>query len=286
MNEEKVLTVKQDQSAGLYEDLLHHLQKRGVDIKKLTRSDLSEIDEFHKRRTEVSEELVSKFAFRNLTVLDVGCGIGGTCRMMAEKFNCVVSGIDKNEEFIRTATELSSLVGLEDKTFFVQGDALDMPYRDNFFDVVWTQHVQMNIEDKKKFYSEIYRVLKCNGSFIYYDVFSKGNGDINYPVPWANTTEDNFLDTLPKIQVLLLALGFSKTHTTNQTEPDFEFLRSLLNQKNSTEEPRQELNAIMGASSTEKLLNVLKGIEENIIELQSGVYKKRKKIEGKVYGTF
>lgn len=287
MNEEIVLNVKQDQNAGLYEDILHHLQKRGVDLKKITRSGLSEIDEFHKRRAEVTEELVSKFAFRNLTVLDVGCGIGGTCRMMAEKFNCVVSGIDNNEEFISTAKKLSSLVGLEGKTIFVQGDALDMPYRDNFFDVVWTQHVQMNIKDKLKFYSEIYRVLKGNGSFIYYDIFSKGNGgEINYPAPWANTNADSFLDTLPKMQFLLSTLGFSKTHTTDQTSKDFEFLRRLLNKKNGAEEPQKELNAIMDASSNEKLRNVLQGIEENKIEFQSGVYKKRKKVEEKVYGTF
>jgi len=286
MNEERILKVKQDQKMRLYEDLLHHLKECGADLNNLTRSDILEIDEFHKRRTEVTEQLVSKFAFRNLSVLDVGCGIGGTCRMMAEKFNCFVSGIDINEEFIRTAEKLSALVGLAEKIVFVKGDALDMPYRDNFFDVVWTQHVQMNITDKIKFYSEIHRVLKYNGSFMYYDVFSKGNGDVTYPVPWANGSSDSVLFSTQKMQFILATLGFIKTYTTNQTEKDYEFLRRLLMKKKGTEETHEELNAIMGASSKEKLNNILAGIEENKIQLQSGVYKKREKTDGKPYGTF
>ena len=37
-----------------------------------------------------------------------------------------------------------------------------MPFDNNSFDVVWTQHASMNIADKSRLYSEMYRVLKSN----------------------------------------------------------------------------------------------------------------------------
>lgn len=50
-----------------------------------------------------------------------------------------------------------------------------MPFPDSTFDVVWTQHVQMNVHDKLKFYSEIERVLNDMGIYVYYEVFRKSD---------------------------------------------------------------------------------------------------------------
>ena len=58
---------------------------------------------------------------------------------------------------------------------------------------MWSEHVQMNVENKQKLYQEIYRVLKIGGQLLFYDVF-KGKGDeIYYPVPWANDSSIDFL---------------------------------------------------------------------------------------------
>ena len=46
-----------------------------------------------------------------------------------------------------------------------KGSALDMPFPDDSFDVVWMQNVGMNIADKHKLYGEIYRVLKPDGRY-------------------------------------------------------------------------------------------------------------------------
>ena len=58
------------------------------------------------------------------TVLDVGCGLGGPCRMLADEYNCQVTGLDLSNEYIRTAKELSKLVKLDSKTSFIQGDVI------------------------------------------------------------------------------------------------------------------------------------------------------------------
>jgi ubiquinone/menaquinone biosynthesis C-methylase UbiE len=259
---------------GLFEEILDRLKEQGVDLKNITRSNISGVDELHVRGAEVSKELVGQFNINDLRVLDVGCGIGGPSRMLADDYNCIVSGIDMSHEFIRTAQKLTELIKLNGTTEFVQGDALDLPYRDASFDVVWTQHVQMNIENKKKFYSEISRVLKNGGSLIYYDIFKKNKEDVNYPVPWADNKSVSFLGTISNMENILKELGFSKTQTTDQSEMAVAFFKDVFEKIKMHGPPKLGLNVLMGASTKEKLGNVLKGLEENKIELQSGIYKK------------
>jgi len=159
MQSSKSQIKKQYFSVDLFEDICKRLEQQGVDLKKFTRNDISWVDEFHVRGAEVSNELVQEIYLNDTKVLDVGCGLGGPARMLAHRFNCKVTGVDLCEEYIRTARKLSELTGLTDKTDFIQADALDLPFENDSFDIVWTQHVQMNIEDKTKFYSEIKRVL-------------------------------------------------------------------------------------------------------------------------------
>ena len=154
---------------AIFETILDALRQQG--IKNITRKDISAVDEFHVRGAAVSAELAKEAGFTgNSRVLDAGCGIGGPCRMLADEYGCKVTGIDITAEFIRTAGLLSELVGLGNRTDFIQADALQLPFADKSFDFVWTQHVQMNIENKNKFYSEIKRVLTEKGTFIYYDI--------------------------------------------------------------------------------------------------------------------
>ncbi|MFT5217629.1 MAG: ubiquinone/menaquinone biosynthesis C-methylase UbiE, partial [Glaciecola sp.] len=173
----------------LYEDIVNRLIEQEIDINEVKRSDIAGADEFHVRGAAVSKELAESINLEGATVLDVGCGLGGPCRMLADEYNCQATGIDLSNEYIRTAKELSKLVRLDSKTSFVQGDATSLPFEDNTFDVVWTQHVQMNIPGKENLYSEISRVLKPGGHFLYYDILKKEDGEINYPMPWATTPD-------------------------------------------------------------------------------------------------
>ncbi len=259
---------------GLSEDILNRLKEQNIDLHNVSRNNIAGVDEFHVRGAEVSKELVADININGLKVLDVGCGIGGPCRMLADEFNCNVSGIDMSREFIRTAKQLSEIVELNGSTEFVHGDALNLPYDDNSFDVVWTQHVQMNVENKARFYSEINRVLKDGGKFIYYDIFKKNNGDVNFPVPWANDESVSFLGTVSNMEDILKNQGFSKQQATNQTDKAVEFLSNLFEKLSRDGPPKLGLNVLMGPTTKEKLKNILLGLEENEIELQSGVYVK------------
>lgn len=274
MNSMNTLIENHYHQPQLFEDILGRLKDKGVNMSSVSRSDLADVDEFHVRGAEVSKELVEEIGLNGAKVLDIGCGLGGPSRMLADDYNSSVTGIDMSHEFIRTAQKLSELVGLTDRNVFVQGDALDLPFDDASFDVVWTQHVQMNIGDKAKFYAEIERVLSKKGLLVYYDIFRKGREDVDYPVPWANDPSVSFLGTINTTDCLLSELGFTKIQTTDQTDKGTEFLIGLFENLKKNGPPKIGLNVLMGASTKEKLINILKGLEEEKIVLQSGIYKK------------
>ena len=261
--------------SNLYETITGQLKKMDIDLRHVKRKDLSAADEFHVRGAEVSRELAESIEIKNRKLLDIGCGVGGPCRMLADEFNCDVTGIDISAEFIRTATKLSELTGFSDRTKFICGNATDLPFGKNTFDIVWTQHVQMNIRDKVKFYSEINRVLSGNGIFIYYDIFKKGNKKIDYPVPWANGPDISFLAKTTEVEGILGNLGFKKRQTTDQTKSGIIFFEKLIGRTGKPGPPKLGLHLLMGKSTKRKINNLLNGLKEGKIILQSGIYEKK-----------
>jgi ubiquinone/menaquinone biosynthesis C-methylase UbiE len=259
---------------GLYEDIVNRLKEQHIALDNVKRSDISGADEFHVRGATVSKELADSINLNGLTVLDVGCGLGGPCRMLADDYNCQTTGIDLSKEYVRTATKLSELVNLDSKTTFIQGDATELPFENNTFDVVWTQHVQMNIPDKKKFYSEINRVLKSGGNFLFYDILKKRNVEVNYPMPWASDSSFSFLFTAEEMDDLLKEFGLRKKQSTNQTQAGIDYFDLVIARLKELGPPKMGLDLLMGETTKLKLMNLLTHMKTGKLELISGIYKK------------
>lgn len=256
---------------GLFESI--HAELLSKEIKIPSRQDLAPFDEFHVRGAAVSLELAKGAGFhQHSRVLDLGCGLGGATRMIADMFDCYVTGVDITPEFIRTAELLSDLVGLSGNTRFLIADALQLPFPEKSFDVVWTQHVQMNIERKEKYCGEIKRILNPGGSLIYYDIFKKDRSPLHFPVPWAENPSLSFLLTRSAYADLLSESGFVMKSSKDQTADGITFLREQLDKMRSASGSKPGLQLIMGDSFSQKIENLLKNLEEGRIELQSGIY--------------
>ncbi|KAF3795096.1 Demethylrebeccamycin-D-glucose O-methyltransferase [Nymphaea thermarum] len=91
-------------------------------------------------------------------IVDVGCGIGGSSRYLAGKYGARCRGITLSPFQARRANKLSSSQGLGDQVFFQVADALDQPFPDGKFDLVWSMESGEHMPDKKKFVSELARV--------------------------------------------------------------------------------------------------------------------------------
>ena len=128
-------------------------------------------------------------------ILDVGCGIGGTARLIASRYRCPVHGIDLTPEYIEVARVLTSRVGLGAGVSFDVASALAMPFGDGEFDGAVTMHVAMNIADRDGLYGEIARVMKPGAALCIYDLMKQGDEALVYPVPWAETAATSHLTT-------------------------------------------------------------------------------------------
>lgn len=196
--------------SGLSEAILTALRDAGIESDNVRPADLASLDEFHIRGRQATIELAQLLGLsKHDKVLDIGSGLGGASRTLAAEFGCCVTGLDLTEEYCRVATMLSELTKLSDRTEYRHGNALDMPFSNDTFDVAWTQHASMNIADKDKFYAEVYRVVKPNGRFAMYDIVGGPGGELNFPVPWARDASSSFLIQPDELRAKLEASGFT-----------------------------------------------------------------------------
>lgn len=100
------------------------------------------------------------------SVVDVGCGIGGSSRHIARKFNAKAQGITLSPYQANRGNELAIEQGIADRASFQVADALDMPFDDNSFDLVWSLESGEHMPDKKQFIDELFRVAAPGGRIL------------------------------------------------------------------------------------------------------------------------
>jgi sarcosine/dimethylglycine N-methyltransferase len=196
-------------SGNLGEVILDALEAAGKDVAHLTPDDLAPVDEFHGGQRPATIRLAELVDFTGTErVLDVGSGLGGPSRYLAWHYGCRVSGVDLTAEFVRIAETLTRLTGLVGRVDYRQGSALDLPFEDVSFDVVWSQNVAMNIADRDRLYAEMHRVLKPGGKLGLQEIAAGPGGPPHYPVQWARTPDISFLYSQQATRAKLEMAGF------------------------------------------------------------------------------
>jgi SAM-dependent methyltransferase len=144
-----------------------------------------------------------------------------------------VTGLDLTAEYCEVASMLARSTGRAHLVGYQQGDALHAPFEDQAFDVVWTQHASMNIEDKPALYREIFRLLKKGGRLAVHDVVA-GAGVVHYPVPWARRPELSFLISHEEMRSAFTATGFRAVVSQDVTYEGIEALRQVASRASSS----------------------------------------------------
>src|SRR5882762_4067779 len=182
-------------ATGLTERLKTALSALGPENQRLTPQQLGTLDQFHTRGLAATAELAKLAGITaDVSVLDVGSGVGGPARFLAATYGCRVTGVDLSEPFVDAARYLTERTGQSTQVSFQTGSALELSFDAGRFNVALLQHVAMNISDRARLYREIRRVLKTGGRFATYDIVANG-GELHYPVPWARTLATSFLLT-------------------------------------------------------------------------------------------
>ena len=105
-------------------------------------------------------------------VIDVGCGLGGPARYLADRFGCAVQGVELLQLRVDTARLLSQMVGgarAVDRVGFEQGEATRLPAIEATYDQAWVLDVTVHVRAKGALFGEIARVLRPGGLLVLHD---------------------------------------------------------------------------------------------------------------------
>jgi SAM-dependent methyltransferase len=206
-------------------------------------------------------------------VLDVGSGLGGPSRYLAWHYGCRVSGVDLTAEFVRIAEMLTRLTRLAEKADFRQGNALELPFEDMSFDIVWSQNAAMNIADRERLYREMHRVLKPGGKLALQEVAAGPGGPPHYPVQWAREPSISFLHSQEATRAKLAAAGFRVIVWQDTTEPA---LQSATARARNADRPPPALGThlLLGADWQAMFRNSGRNLEERRTELFNAVLER------------
>lgn len=255
----------------LHGDLLEAIQsavaKLGKTIDGVTIDDLAPVDKFHIGGRAATERFIEQLDFSAKDhVVDVGCGLGGAARFVANKYKSRVTGVDLTQEYVETGKVLCAWVKLERQVVLHQGSALSMPFEDKIFDGGYMLHVGMNIEDKARLFREIHLVLRPGSCFGIYDVIRNNEGELAYPVPWAAAAGKCNLDTLDMYRQALAAAGFEIIKEESRRDFALQFFHQLrANAGSGAGQQPLGLHTLMQASTAGKIKNMIDNITADYI---------------------
>jgi tocopherol O-methyltransferase len=213
-----------DASSTLWEEVwgehMHHgyYGPEGNLSKERRQAQIDLIEEFLRWGMGFSEP--SQFS----KILDVGCGIGGSTLYLAEKFQAEATGITLSPVQANRATERAQNAQLGQQVNFQVANALEMPFEDDSFDLVWSLESGEHMPNKQQFLRECYRVLKPGGLFL---MATWCHRPVSPTAPELTDDERKHLAeiyrvyalpyviSLPEYEAMAVKVGFDNIHTAD-----------------------------------------------------------------------
>lgn len=229
--------------------------------------DLGPVDEFHIGGRIATQSFLDQLDIDAIHhVLDVGCGLGGSSRFAANRYGCRVTGVDLTQEYVETGKTLCSWVGLASQVTLDVADATTMSYQSDSFDRAFMMHVGMNIDDKERLASELYRVIRPGGRIGIYDIMRIEDGDLAFPVPWASEPAGSAVASPAAYKDALEGAGFSIIAQRNRRDFSLDFFAQLLARTAAAgAPPALGLHILMGSTAPVKLKNMMENISRNLV---------------------
>ncbi|HTB92900.1 MAG TPA: class I SAM-dependent methyltransferase [Candidatus Sulfotelmatobacter sp.] len=104
------------------------------------------------------------------TVLDIGCGFGGSSIFLAQKYKVSATGITISPVQVEMATKAATAAKSDARFLLMDAEALDFPKP---FDLLWSVESISHYHDRPRFFANAVRFLKPGGIFALTDWFKK-----------------------------------------------------------------------------------------------------------------
>ncbi len=223
--------------------------------------DLASVDEFHIGGRRATEELIAQLQPSAADhFIDIGCGLGGAARLVADRYKCRVTGFDLTPHYVEAGNTLCEWVDLKDRVSLHHASALSIPEIDGAFTGGYMLHVGMNIEDKDKLFSEAARVMRSGARFGVYDVMRAADGELGYPLPWASDPQSNALAWMEQYRSALISAGFEILAERSRKEFALAYFKEQRSKMASDRPTPLGLHTLMGERRPAQVRNMIEGI--------------------------
>ena len=155
------------------DQLAMHFKKDKIEsIYRFCKSNCSELERwpsyFHRRALEMQSYIDLMPDTKDMSILELGCGIGYQSAMLASISKSVIATDLPNESVADHAPGMDAAARLHkqlaiDNVKLIPCSAEELPFEDDSMDMVFSSHVLEHIPNQKKALEEIYRVLKPGG---------------------------------------------------------------------------------------------------------------------------
>jgi len=191
-------------------------------------------EQIHSGGPAATDRLAQALGLRQgMHVLDVCSALGAPARHLAKKYGVKVTGLDFTKTMLAKARQRTKDAGLESLITFVEGNALDIPFKKDTFDIVWGQEAWCYVTDKGLLARECYRVLKPGGKIGFTDWVITGKVEEALLAKLYESMAFPYMETFQGWQEVLKRAGFRILDAQDQTE---EFAKCFDDYKTMVEE--------------------------------------------------
>ena len=202
------------------------------------------------------ERVASKVDFLSKAdrVLDLGAGYGGAGRYLATRFGCEVDCLNLSDVQNERNRQLTRAAGLSDRVHVVHANFESVPGPDARYDVVWSQDAILHSGARGRVLSEVARVLKPGGHFVFTDPMQTDDCPPDVLQPVLDRIHLDSLASPGFYRKHLAALGFEEVdfdQMTDQLRNHYDRVRRVL------EARREEMTERCGPDYVTRMLEGL-----------------------------
>lgn len=192
------------------ERIHNELRAHGIaDDAPLHEADLTPFDQFHYNGTAAVDEAIATLGLGpDDRVLDVGAGLGGPARYIADTVGCHVVAVELQADVHETARELTRRCGLADRVEHVCADILDGPPGSEPYDALVSWLAFLHIADRPRLLATCAVALRPGGGLYVEDFAKRREPDAAQWRDLRVKVQTPYLPTLPEYAAQVRTAGF------------------------------------------------------------------------------